>query len=242
MSVGALVQKPLTTLMSLGGDVHPPRGPAPASGSAPPGSPTSRPTCRRSSATRASIPPGQSRRPASASTSCPRCCPARSTRRSARSGTTRARTSSAAGRHPKILRMEKLGVPTYDELIFRRPPQGPQRGASPRSCGASCAPPRGGHERLRAKPEARCRRAAEDRPRPRARPADRGGERHAARLLPGEPRQAVRLAGATGVERLRAVGCTSSKLLKRQPDAAAALTNEFLPGQGLNQGGTSEAP
>ena len=32
-----------------------------------------------------------------------------------------------------------------------------------------------------------------------------------------------------------------SKLLKRQPDAAAALTNEFLPGEGLDPG-TTEAP
>ena len=33
----------------------------------------------------------------------------------------------------------------------------------------------------------------------------------------------------------------ANKLLKRQPDAASALTNEFLPGQGLDPG-TSEAP
>ena len=122
------------------------------------------------------------------------------------------------GRKPTILRMEKLGVPTYNELIFvarrkdldanvlvqaaalparhRRRPQAPARA-----------------------PGGRRRRAAEGRPGPRPRAPDRrrSGRRCRSSSRPTRPSRSAGRTRASG--RPTATGCTSSKLLKRPPDA-----------------------
>ena len=87
------------------------------------------------------------------------------------------------GRHPKILRMEKLGVPTYDELIVVARRKDLDEGFSSKLRRFLRATARG-HERLRADPERGVDALLEGRSGPRARAADRGRQRHAARLLP----------------------------------------------------------
>ena len=63
-------------------------------------------------------PQAGSRRSTSAPTSSRRCCPAASTRPSAATGTTRRSSSRQRGKHPNVIRMEQVGVPTYDELVL----------------------------------------------------------------------------------------------------------------------------
>ena len=87
------------------------------------------------------------------------------------------------GRNPKILRMEKLGVPTYDELIMvaRRKDLDEDFSSKLRRFLRATAR---GHQRLRANPETGVDALLKVDPGPRARAADRGRQRHAARLLP----------------------------------------------------------
>ena len=81
VSVAAIVQKPLTSIVSLGSQAHhDAQRSSAASASATPGSPTSTRTCRRSCA-HADVPSrARSRRSTSATTWCRRCCRAGSTR------------------------------------------------------------------------------------------------------------------------------------------------------------------
>ena len=122
---------------------------------------------------RAGVPPRASSRSTSASTSCRRCSPGGSRRRSARSGTTRASSSRASGKSPSILRMERLGVPTYNELIVVARQDGRCADARRRDARASCAALGRGYQLPRDDPRRGRRRAGQGQPRPRPRPPAR---------------------------------------------------------------------
>jgi putative hydroxymethylpyrimidine transport system substrate-binding protein len=143
------------------------------------------------------------------------------------------------GRQPKILRMEKLGVPTYDELILVARRKDLDEGFSSklrRFLRATAS----GHQRLRADPEQGVDALLK---------IDPGLERGlqtavvSATLPVFFPEDKTKPFGWQVPEEWDAYGrwMYANQLLKRQPDAASALTNEFLPGQGLDPG-TSEAP
>ena len=178
----------------------------------------------------------RSRRPTSASTSCRRCSPRRSTRRSARSGTTRASTSRRRGRKPTILRMEKLGVPTYNELILvARRKDLDEVGAS-QAAALPAAPPRAGHRLLRGDPA-----VGVDALLKVDTGLDRGLQTDVVQatlpvFFPADTEQAVRLAGPERVGGLRAAGCAQNKLLKRPPDARGAADQRVPAGRGAATG------
>jgi putative hydroxymethylpyrimidine transport system substrate-binding protein len=143
------------------------------------------------------------------------------------------------GRHPKVLRMEKLGVPTYDELIVvaRRKDLDENFASKLRRFLRATAR---GHQRLRADPEIGVGALLK---------VDPGLERGlqtavvSATLPVFFPADKAKPFGWQQPSEWDAYGrwMYANKLLKRQPDAASALTNEFLPGQGLDPG-TSAAP
>ena len=139
------------------------------------------------------------------------------------------------GRHPKILRMEKLGVPTYDELIVvaRRKDLDEEFSSKLRRFLRATAR---GHERLRANPETGVGALLK---------VDPGLERGLQTAVvsatlpvffPERPRPAVRLAGAARVGRLRALDV-------REPAAQAAArrgsgADQRVPaGRGAGPGG-----
>jgi putative hydroxymethylpyrimidine transport system substrate-binding protein len=137
------------------------------------------------------------------------------------------------GRKPVILRMEDLGVPNYNELIFvTRRDFLNQDGASKvrRFLQATAR----GHELLRTDPDAGVDALLA---------ADKGLER---RLQSAVVKTTTPLFFPAGDRPFGwqepaewdAYGrwMYENKLLERQPDAAAALTNEFLPGEGLDAG------
>ena len=132
------------------------------------------------------------------------------------------------GRDPQIQRIEQLGVPTYSELVFvvRRRDLDQDFGARVRRfMQATARGPRAAPRR----PGRRRRRAARGGPGARPRPAAGVGRGDAAGLLPRGPGAAVRLAGAGGVAALR-------RLDVRQPaDQAAAErragADERVPGR-----------
>ena len=143
------------------------------------------------------------------------------------------------GRHPKILRMEKLGVPTYDELVMVVRRKDLDEGFSSKLRRFLRATARG-HQRLRANPETGVDALLK---------VDPGLERGlqtavvSATLPVFFPEKKDKPFGWQEPSEWDAYGrwMYDSKLLKRQPDAARALTNEFLPGEGLNPR-TNEAP
>jgi putative hydroxymethylpyrimidine transport system substrate-binding protein len=143
------------------------------------------------------------------------------------------------GRKPTILRMEKLGVPTYDELVLvARRKDLDQKGASKvrRFLRATAK----GHERLRAQPSVGVDALLK---------VDPGLERGLQTDVVSEtlpvffPEDRGKPFGWQEPAEWDAYGrwMFEQKLLKRQPDAANALTNEFLPGEGLDPG-TTDAP
>ena len=142
------------------------------------------------------------------------------------------RPRSAAAASRVILRMEKLGVPTYYELILRRAPRGPRRG------GASKAPPLPAGHRARATGAARRTRApGVDALLKADKGLDRGLQEAAVKatlpvFFPADEDQPFGWQEPAEWDAYGA-GCTQNELLKRPPDAARALTNEFLPGEGL---------
>jgi putative hydroxymethylpyrimidine transport system substrate-binding protein len=143
------------------------------------------------------------------------------------------------GRHPKILRMEKLGVPTYDELVMVVRRKDLDEGFSSKLRRFLRATTRG-HQRLRANPETGVGALLK---------VDPGLERGlqtavvSATLPVFFPADKDKPFGWQEPSEWDAYGrwMFESKLLKKQPDAARALTNEFLPGEGLNPRAT-EAP
>ena len=106
------------------------------------------------------------------------------------------------GRKPTILRMEKLGVPTYNELIFVARRKDLRREVLLQAA-ALPARHRGGPQAPARAPGGRRRRAAEGRPGARSRAPDRRRLGDAAGVLPRRQGQAVRLAGPQPVEGLR---------------------------------------
>ena len=137
------------------------------------------------------------------------------------------------GRKPVILRMEQLGVPNYNELIFvTRRDFLDQEGASKvrRFMQATAR----GHQLLRTNPEAGVDAVLA---------ADKGLERRLQSAVvetttPLFFPEGDRPFGWQEPAEWDAYGrwMFDNGLLKRQPDASAALTNEFLPGEGLDEG------
>jgi putative hydroxymethylpyrimidine transport system substrate-binding protein len=142
------------------------------------------------------------------------------------------------GREPSILRMERLGVPTYNELIFAaRRKDLDEEGASKlrRFLRATAR----GHERLRKDPESGVSALLK---------IDPGLERGLQTAVVSATLPVFFPAGDKpfGWQEpaewdAYARWMLENELLKQPQDGAAALTNEFLPGQGLDPG-TSEAP
>lgn len=135
-------------------------------------------------------------------------------------------------KRPTILRMERLGVPTYNELVLvARRKDLNQQGASRirRFLRATAL----GHKRLRERPQ-----AGVDALLKADRGLDRGLQEAAVRAtLPVFfPADRNRPFGYQEPDEWDAYGrwMFANKLLTRPPDARRALTNEFLPGQGLD--------
>ena len=141
------------------------------------------------------------------------------------------------GRHPHILRMEKLGVPTYNELIMVVRRKDLDEGFSSKLRRFLRATTRG-HQRLRENPESGVSALLK---------IDPGLERGlqtavvSATLPVFFPTDKGKPFGFQEAEEWDAYGrwMFDTKLLKRQPDAARALTNEFLPGEGLDPRATA---
>ena len=110
--------------------------------------------------------------------------------------------------------------------------------SSPPSCGASCAPPREGHKRLREHPEVGVDALLKVDP-----GLDRGLQTDvvSATLPVFFPTDKDKPFGWQEPERVGGLRRLDvrAELLKRPPDAAKALTNEFLPGEGLAPGSTA---
>ncbi|MDP9292859.1 MAG: ABC transporter substrate-binding protein [Actinomycetota bacterium] len=135
-------------------------------------------------------------------------------------------------KRPTILRMERLGVPTYAELVLTaRRKDLDEEGASRirRFLRATAR----GHERLRERPQTGIDALLK---------ADRGLDRGlqeaavAATLPVFFPADRSKPFGYQDPAEWDAYGrwMLENKLLTRPPDARRALTNEFLPGQGLD--------
>jgi putative hydroxymethylpyrimidine transport system substrate-binding protein len=135
-------------------------------------------------------------------------------------------------KRPTILRMERLGVPTYAELVLTaRRKDLDEEGASRirRFLRATAR----GHERLRERPQTGVDALLK---------VDRGLDRGlqeaavAATLPVFFPADRSKPFGYQDPREWDAYGrwMLENKLLTRPPDARRALTNEFLPGQGLD--------
>jgi putative hydroxymethylpyrimidine transport system substrate-binding protein len=141
------------------------------------------------------------------------------------------------GRNPHILRMEKLGVPTYNELIMVVRRKDLDEGFSSKLRRFLRATTRG-HQRLRENPETGVSALLK---------IDPGLERGlqtavvSATLPVFFPADKEKPFGFQEAEEWDAYGrwMFDSKLVKQQPDAARALTNEFLPGEGLDPRATA---
>jgi len=136
------------------------------------------------------------------------------------------------GRNPVILRMERLGIPTYNELVLvaRRPDLDEPGSSKVRRFLRATAR---GHERLRDDPARGVDALLA---------ADEGLERKLqeavvrATLPVFFPEDPKRPFGYQDPEEWDAYGrwMFENKLLTRPPNARRALTNEFLPGEGLD--------
>jgi putative hydroxymethylpyrimidine transport system substrate-binding protein len=138
------------------------------------------------------------------------------------------------GRRPQILRMEQLGVPTYSELIFVARRQDLDEEGASRIRRFLQATARG-HQALRQDPEAGVEAllSADE-------GLDRGLQTAAVRAtLPVFfPEDSERPFGYQNPDEWHAYGewMRANGLLERPPAAERALTNEFLPGEGLDPG------
>jgi len=143
-----------------------------------------------------------------------------------------------AGRDPRILRMEQLGVPDYQELIFvarRRDLQGEKANRIRRFMGAVAR----GHRVLREDPEVGLRglMAAE-------RGLDAREQRAKIRatlpvFFPADRSKPFGWQDPAAWQRY-SEWMAENDLLRRRPEGARALTNEFLPGEGLDPGRISQ--
>jgi putative hydroxymethylpyrimidine transport system substrate-binding protein len=141
------------------------------------------------------------------------------------------------GRHPTILRMDKLGVPTYDELIIvaRRKDLDAKFASKLRRFLRATAE---GHKRLREHPELGVDALLKVDP-----GLDRGLQTDVvSETLPVFfPTDKDKPFGWQEPSDWKAYGewMYQQKLLKQPPDAQKALTNEFLPGEGLAPSATA---
>ena len=163
-----------------------------------------------------------------------RCCRARSTRRSARSGTTRASTCERRGRDPQIQRMEELGVPTYSELVFVVRRRDLRPASSARRVRRFMQATARGHAALREDPQPGLDGLLAADP-----GLDRGlqeavDQGDAAGVLPGGRGGAVRLPGPGRVAGLRRLDARATGSSGSDQNAEQVLTNEFLAGEGLD--------
>ena len=135
------------------------------------------------------------------------------------------------GRKPTIMRMEKLGVPTYDELIFVARRKDLDEGFSSKVRRFLRATAKG-HERLQANPETGVDALLRVDP-----GLDRGLQTDVvSETLPVFfPEDRDHPFGWMEPSEWNAYGnwMYEQQLLKKPPKAAEALTNEFLPGEGL---------
>ena len=107
---------------------------------------------------------------------------------------------------------------------------------APRGCGASCPATAAGHRLLRDNPHGRRRRAAEGRQGPRPRSCSEASIKATLPVFFPADADASRGAGrsrSTGPT--TSAGCARTNLLKRPPSEAPPLTNEFLPGRGAGE-------
>ena len=121
-------------------------------------------------------------------------------------------------RDPRIMRMEALGVPTYAELVFVARRKDLSDAGAQRLRRFFQAVARG-HETLKARPGGRAARAAEGRPRTRPRAAGGRDRGHAAGLLPLGPRRRVRLSGPGRVDRATRAGWPTTTCSRGRPRA-----------------------
>jgi putative hydroxymethylpyrimidine transport system substrate-binding protein len=141
------------------------------------------------------------------------------------------------GRKPTILRMEKLGVPTYNELIFvaRRKDLSAKFSSKLRRFLRATAE---GHKRLRDHPEVGVDALLKVDP-----GLDRGLQTDVvSETLPVFfPADKDKPFGWQEPSQWKAYGdwMYQQQLLKRRPDAQKALTNEFLPGESLAPSSTA---
>jgi putative hydroxymethylpyrimidine transport system substrate-binding protein len=141
------------------------------------------------------------------------------------------------GRKPTIMRMEKLGVPTYNELVFVARRKDLDEGFSSKLRRFLRATAKG-HQRLEAKPEAGVDALLRVDP-----GLDRGLQTDVvSETLPVFfPDDHDHPFGWMEPSEWRDYGdwMYEEKLLKQPPKAGEALTNEFLPGEGLAPRATS---
>ena len=138
------------------------------------------------------------------------------------------------GKNPVILKMDELGVPAYDELIFVARREDLDEDGASRVRRFIQATARG-HKLLEQDPATGVDALME---------AAKGGDRGfleatvKATLPVFFPEGADRPFGWQDPEQWAAYGrwMQQNGLLKRPPDAARALTNEFLPGEGFDPG------
>jgi putative hydroxymethylpyrimidine transport system substrate-binding protein len=136
------------------------------------------------------------------------------------------------GRKPTIMRMEKLGVPNYNELIFVARRKDLDQGFSSKLRRFMRATAKG-HERLRANPNIGVDALLK---------VDPGLERGLQTDVVSEtlpvffPTDRNHPFGWMEPSEWKAYGdwMYEQKLLKQAPDGTEALTNEFLPGEGLS--------
>ena len=203
---------------------------SPASASRPPGSPTRAPTCRRSSQ-KAGVDPNSVKETNVGFNLEPALISKRADAALGAFWNVEGVNLAREGHKPIIQRMEKLGVPTYDELVLvARRQDLDAAGASRlrRFLSATAAGPPAAHARPERRPEA----AAEGRQvARRGRPAG-VAEGHAAGLLPGGQGASRGAGRSRSTGPTTSAGCARQNLLKRPPSEAPPLTNEFLPGEG----------
>jgi putative hydroxymethylpyrimidine transport system substrate-binding protein len=135
------------------------------------------------------------------------------------------------GRKPTIMRMERLGVPTYDELVFVARRKDLDKGFSSKLRRFLRATAKG-HERLRAQPEIGVDALLKVDP-----GLDRGLQTDVVSetlpvFFPDDHEHPYGWQEPSEWDRY-GQWMYEQKLLKRPPKAAEALTNEFLPGEGL---------
>jgi len=143
------------------------------------------------------------------------------------------------GRRPTILRMDRLGVPPYDELVFTARRRDLDQDGASRLRRFLQATARG-HERLREDPSLGVDPLLEANPELQRRLQEAVVRTTLPAFFPDEHDRPF---GWQEPAEWQAYGewMRRNRLVRRPPNAARALTNEFLPGEGLDPGVT-DAP